>query len=178
MCRIFFCLLLLSFASGAHAQTTSVYVTPTDDGFENYVTAAFHLKKVPVVITTKQEAATYVLTAAKVDVKPVSTGTKAINCIFASCSGNGDKASTSVRVTRGDEIVWSYSVAKGWGGARNMQSMAEAIAKHFHNDYLKKLGKNGGPPAVVAEQPKPTCAKKDGTIIPCPPEAAGAQTWR
>ena len=33
--------------------------------------------------------------------------------------------------------MWSYSVNKS-RGSKNLQSMAEAIAKHLKNDYLKK----------------------------------------
>ena len=34
-------------------------------------------------------------------------------------------------------VAWSYSVNKG-RGAKNRQSMAEAIAEHLKGDYLKK----------------------------------------
>ena len=41
-------------------------------------------------------------------------------------------------LVRQDGIVaWSYSVNKG-RGAKNRQALAEAIAKHLSDDYLKK----------------------------------------
>jgi hypothetical protein len=35
------------------------------------------------------------------------------------------------------ELHWSYSVNKG-RGQKNMQSLAEAVAVHLKDDYLKK----------------------------------------
>lgn len=59
-------------------------------------------------------------------------------CLFAACAGIEDKANTSVQlINKEGIIVWSYSVNKG-RGQKNRQSMAEAIAKHLNDDYLKK----------------------------------------
>jgi len=47
-----------------------------------------------------------------------------------------DKASTSVQlVDANGTVLWSYSVNKG-RGAKNMQSMAEAIASHLKGEYF------------------------------------------
>ena len=131
------CLALVAFVAAAQSNFPTLYVQPADDGFETYLTAAMLKKKVPVTVTTKSEGADYVLKAAEVDVQKETTGSKVVKCLFASCSGTEDKASTSVQLTRGDAVVWSYSVNKG-RGAKNRQSMAEAIAEHLAKDYLKR----------------------------------------
>ena len=124
-------------ADSAHAQET-VYVTPTSDQLEVYIAAAISKKKVPVLVTTKPESATFVMKVSDVEVKQVSTGAKWVNCLFAYCAGNGDKSSASVQLVDAEGLVlWSYSVNKA-RGEKNKQSIAEAIAKHFHDDYLKK----------------------------------------
>lgn len=132
--------LLASLSHPAAAQTNypTLYITPTDDGFEVYLTAAMHKKNVPVTVTKNPDNAAYTLTAADVQVEKVSTGSKVVSCLFAYCAGSADKASTSVELTDGAQsVVWSYSVNKG-RGEKNRQSMAEAIAKHLNDDFLKK----------------------------------------
>jgi len=124
----------------AFAQTPGylLYIEPTDDGFEVYLTAAMTKKKVPVSVTTNPDLATYLLKAAAIDVEKVTTGKKLVNCLFAYCAGSEDKASTSVQLTdTTGAVVWSYSVNKG-RGAKNRQSMAESVAEHLKDDYLKK----------------------------------------
>lgn len=131
---------LLAMGSATYAQTSlpTLYIVPTDDGFETYLTAAMHKKKVPVAVTKNADGATYTLTAAQVEIEKVSTGSKVVKCLFASCAGTEDKASTSVELVDGSGIVaWSYAVNKG-RGAKNRQSMAESIAEHLKDDYLKK----------------------------------------
>ena len=123
--------------SAAQSNFPTLYVQPAEDGFETYITAAILKKKVPVTVVTREDGAAYRLTAAQVEVERVTTGSKVVKCLFASCAGTEDKASTSVQLTKGDAVVWSYSVNKG-RGAKNRQSMAEAIAEHLKNDYLKK----------------------------------------
>ena len=128
-------------AEGVSAQGVlpSLYVQPTDDGFQTYITAAIHKKKVPVMVVTKPVDAAYTLTAAAIEVETVSTGKRLVNCVFAYCAGSEDKASTSVTLTDGSgTVVWSYAVNKG-RGAKNRQSMAEAIAEHLKDDYFKRL---------------------------------------
>lgn len=115
----------------------TMFVKPTEDGFETYIAAAVIKKKVPVRLVTKEEGATYVLAATAIQTEKVSTGAKWANCIFASCAGNGDKGNTSVQLTKGDEIAWSYSVNKG-RGEKNKQSLAEAVAKHLKSDFFDK----------------------------------------
>jgi hypothetical protein len=94
-------------------------------------------KKVPVTVVTRSDGADLILKSAQVEVEKVTTGSKVVKCLFASCAGTEDKASTSVQLTKGDAVVWSYSVNKG-RGAKNRQSMAEAIAEHLKNDHFEK----------------------------------------
>jgi hypothetical protein len=131
---------LLFWPAGVSAQVNlpSLHITPMDDGFEVYLSAAMHKKEVPVRVMTNAEGADYVLKVAQIEVSKESTGGKIARCLFAYCAGISDKASTSVTlVSSAGEIVWSYSVNKG-RGEKNRQSMAEAIAKHLKDDYLKK----------------------------------------
>lgn len=131
---------LVLMAGPAFAQTTAptLYIPPMDDGFEVYLSAAMHKKQVPVRVMTNAEGAEYTLKVAQIEISKESTGGKIARCLFAYCAGISDKASTSVTlVSSAGEIVWSYSVNKG-RGEKNRQSMAEAIAKHLKDDYLKK----------------------------------------
>jgi hypothetical protein len=131
--------LLLSIVGLAQVTNPTLYVEPTSEGFEVYVAAAMTKKKVPVTVMTKADGATYTLKTAAIEEEIVSTGRKVVNCLFASCGGNENKASTSVQLIDGSgAIVWSYSVNKG-RGSKNRQSMAESIAEHLKDDYLKDL---------------------------------------
>jgi hypothetical protein len=129
-------LVLLSVAAAAQMDRPKLHIAPTEDGFEVYIAAAMSKKKVPVRLVENAEDAEYVLRTSQIEVQKVGTGNKLINCLFAYCAGNEDRANTSVQLVKEGEIVWSYSVNKG-RGQKNRQSMAEAIAKHFKSDYLK-----------------------------------------
>jgi hypothetical protein len=119
----------------AQTAAPTIYIQPTDDGFHTYMTAAMLKKKVPLTVTTVADGATYTLSSAQVEVEKVTTGRKVVNCLFAYCGGNEDKASTSVTmVDSSGAVVWSYAVNKG-RGSKNRQSMAEAIAKHLGNHF-------------------------------------------
>lgn len=50
-----------------------------------------------------------------------------------------DKGTVSVQLIESSstKVLWAYSVNKQRGGAKNEQSMAEAIAKHF-KEFLEK----------------------------------------
>ena len=131
------CVALAGSVAAAQSNFPTLYVQPTEDGFDTYLTAAMLKKKVPVIVTTRADGADYVLKAALVDVQKETTGSKVVKCLFANCAGTEDKASTSVQLSRGDAVVWSYAVNKG-RGAKNRQSMAESIAEHLSKEYLKK----------------------------------------
>jgi hypothetical protein len=115
----------------------SLYIAPTGDGFEVYLAAAVVKKGVPVTVLDHESGSTYTLKAAKIETKQVGGGTKLVNCLFASCAGNEDKGNTSVQLVQDGVIKWSYSVNKG-RGEKNMQSMAEAIAKHLKGEFFEK----------------------------------------
>ena len=128
---------LLVIATGAFAQSRPlIYIEPTDDSFQTYIAAAISKKHVPVSVVENRELATYILKAVQPKTQTVSTGKRIVNCLFADCIGNEDTATTSVTLTTKEGIVdWSYAVNKE-RGAKNLQSMAEAIAKHL-KDHLE-----------------------------------------
>jgi len=131
---------LALFASTAFAQVSrpSVYIEP-QNGFETYLAAAFAKKGVPADVVTDKEKATYVLKSAPVEIQKESTGGKVARCLFASCVGIEDKGNVSVQLIEASstKMLWAYSVNKQRGGAKNEQSMAEAVAKHF-KEFLEK----------------------------------------
>jgi hypothetical protein len=139
MKRLLFVLCVLAGVTVAgQTNLPSLYIAPTDDGFETYLAAAMHKKEVPIRVMANPDGANYTMKTSQIAVTKESTGGKVARCIFASCSGIEDKASTSVTlVSDAGEVVWSYSVNKG-RGQKNRQSLAEAIAKHLKDDYLQK----------------------------------------
>jgi hypothetical protein len=115
----------------------TLFITPTTDSFEVYLSAAMTKKKVPVSVVIKEDHATLVLKASAVDIQQQSTGSKIARCLFAYCAGMEDRGSTSVQLLKGDTVVWSYSVNKG-RGQKNRQSLAEAVASHLKDEYFHK----------------------------------------
>jgi hypothetical protein len=118
--------------------TASVYVAP-DNGFETDIIAGLRKKSVPLTIVTDPALADYTLTANTVQTHQESGAGKIARCLFAYCIGIEDSGNVSVQLinNRTKAIVWGYNVAKQ-RGQWNRQSMAEAIAKHLNNDFLKK----------------------------------------
>jgi hypothetical protein len=115
----------------------TLFIQPSQDGFDVYLAAAIVKKGVPVTILDHEEGAQYVLKASAVETKQVGGGTKLVNCMFAYCAGNSDKGNTSVQLVRDGAVRWSYAVNKA-RGEKNRQAMAEAIAKHLKNDFFKR----------------------------------------
>lgn len=129
-------IVLLSVSLSAQANYKNLYITPTEEGFEVYVAAAIAKKGVHLDVVTDIEMADFVMKAAPIETKKVSTGAKWANCLFAYCAGNEDKGSVSVQVVDREGVVkWSYAVNKG-RGEKNKQSLAEAIAKHLKDEFL------------------------------------------
>src|SRR5262249_34907074 len=128
-------LLLLVVAPAFGEEKPSIYITPTGDGFETYLAAAIMKKAVPVVLLDHEEGATYTLRPTKIETKQVGGKSKVVNCLFASCVGNEDKGNASVQLVQAGTVRWSYSVNKQ-RGEKNMQSMAEAIAKHLKSEFF------------------------------------------
>jgi hypothetical protein len=129
--------LCLGTAAFAQAPVETMFIPATPDGFEVYLAAAMAKKKVPVLVTTKEEGATYILKASEIEVHKESTGSKFARCLFAYCSGIEDKGSVSVQLVQRDVVLWSYAVNKGRGGQKNKQSMAEAVAKHLRHEHFR-----------------------------------------
>lgn len=138
MKKLGFLLLLCASVSFAQLPRPTVYIEP-QNGFETYLSAAFAKKGVPADVVADQTKATYVLKSAPVDIQKESTGGKIARCLFASCAGIEDKGNVSVQLieTSSTKVLWAYSVNKQRGGAKNEQSMAEAVAKHF-KEFLQK----------------------------------------
>jgi hypothetical protein len=134
-----FVLAVVAVALPAAAQDRpTIFITPTPDNFEVYVSAAMSKKQVPADVTTKEDGAIYILRAATPQETKVSTGHKVVSCLFAYCADTADKGNTSVQLVKNDVVVWSYAVNKA-RGQKNKQAMAEAIAKHLKDDYFSKL---------------------------------------
>ena len=124
--------------AGAQINYKTLYITPNDDGFEVYLAAAMTKKNVPITVVTDASRADYTMKASDVEIQKVSTGAKVVSCLFAYCAGNEDKGSTSVQVVDSQGTVkWSYAVNKG-RGQKNRQSLAEAVAKHFKDEFVGK----------------------------------------
>jgi hypothetical protein len=133
----FVMLLLGCAARGAVAQSvTQLHITPTGDGFENYLAAAMAKKNVPVRVVERADRATLTLKASQVQMKKDGAGTKVMKCVFSSCAGIDGRASASVKLVNHDGIiVWSYSVS---GDRDEMKWMAESIAKHLKSEYFRQ----------------------------------------
>jgi hypothetical protein len=128
---------LFGVQSASAQESPALFITPTADNLEAFLSAAMTNKQVPVTVVTKEERATLVLTASAADIQPQSAGARFARCLVASCASLKDRGATNVQLVKGDTVVWSYVVNKG-RGEKNRQSLAEAIAKHLKADYLHK----------------------------------------
>jgi hypothetical protein len=129
----------LSFAAKPISTSKpTLYIAP-DEGFQTALTAAIEKKQVPVSLFAEETGAQYRLETTPLKVKTQTTGSKVARCLFADCIGIQDSSTVSVQLVdlTTKQIVWAYSVHKQWGGSRNDQSMAEAIAKHL-KQFLEK----------------------------------------
>jgi hypothetical protein len=119
----------------AQQASPVIHIPPTGDGFENYLAAAMAKKNVPARIVERADGATLTLKASQVEVRKDTATTKVMKCVFSSCSGIDERASTSVKlVDRQGTIVWSYSVR---GDRDEKKWMAESIAKHLKSEYFR-----------------------------------------
>ncbi|HTM04159.1 MAG TPA: hypothetical protein VL173_11685 [Vicinamibacterales bacterium] len=99
------------------------------------IAAALIKKNVPVTVVTDPTKAQWTIKTVSSQ-REDSTGTKVAKLAFAGAFAGGfTKFEGSMQVidnaTSG--ILYAYNVKKG-----NFQSAAEAFAKHFSNDFLKK----------------------------------------
>ena len=123
--------------SHSYVEGPTIYVAPAN-GFEVNIAAAFQKKNVPAQIVMNEAEANYVLLPAEVVIHKESGAGKIARCMFAYCAGIEDSGDVSVQLIQkqSQRVVWAYQVTKQ-RGARNRQSMAEAIAKHLEKEFLK-----------------------------------------
>jgi hypothetical protein len=134
MTRLHVAVALALFASVASAlERPTLFITPTADGFETYLTAALLKKEVPITVVLKADNAGLVLTSASGDRNSRVEGGEIAKCaIFLIGCGHVMNAETSVQLTKGEAVVWSYTANE-----KNRQNLAEDIAKHLKK-FLKK----------------------------------------
>lgn len=115
----------------------AIYVAPAN-GFEVNLAAAFQKKHVGAQVVLEEAKADHILRPSEVAIHKESGAGKIARCMFAYCMGIEDSGDVSVQLveTKSQRVVWAYQVAKQ-RGVRNRQSMAEAVAKHLRNEFLR-----------------------------------------
>lgn len=111
-----------------------VYIAPMAGGFETYLAAGLVQKKVPLVITMKEDTADYVITG-------ISSTEKAgwAKMLFMGSDSSNDMASIKVVNQKTNVVAFAYAVHKG-NSVRGAQSAAEACAKHL-KEKMENKGK-------------------------------------
>jgi hypothetical protein len=149
MKRILFVVLSIAMATplaAASGPTAYIEAAATVDGsnsrdkakqvdFGSAIAAALLKKEVPVTVVTDQAKAKWTIKSMSSQ-REDSTGTKVAKLAFAGAFAGGfTKFEGTVQVIDNETsaIVYAYNVKKG-----NFQSAAEAFAKHFKDDFLKK----------------------------------------
>ena len=101
--------------------------------FGSAIAAALLKKEVPVLVVTDLSRAQWTIKSVSSQ-KEDSTGTKVAKLAFG-FGGGFTKFEGTIQVIDNDSsgVLYAYNVKKG-----NFQSAAEAFAKHFKGDYLKK----------------------------------------
>jgi hypothetical protein len=123
--------------SASAQESPALFIAPTDDNLEAFLSAAMTNKQVPVTVVSKPERAALVLTASAVDSQQQSAAARFARCLVAACSSTKDRGATSVQLVKGDTVVWSYAVKKE-RSEKNRQALAEAIATQLKADYFHK----------------------------------------
>ena len=102
-----------------------LYVAPMPNGFDTYVVAGLHQKKVPVTVVAIREKADYELTG-------VSETDQAgwAKMLFLGSDNTNETASVKVVNLKTGNVVFAYSVKKG-NSMRGKQSAGESVAKHL-----------------------------------------------
>jgi hypothetical protein len=150
MNRILFLALSLAMASPlAAAGGPAVYIesAATVDGsnsrdkakqvdFGSAIAAALLKKEVPVSVVTDPSKSRWTIKSVSSQTED-STGTKVAKMAFMPFGGVGTytKFDGTIQVIDNESsaVIYAYNVKKG-----NFQSAAEAFAKHFKDDFLKK----------------------------------------
>ena len=101
--------------------------------FGSAIAAALVKKEVPVVVVTDHSKAQWTIKSLSSQ-KEDTTGTKVAKLAFG-FGGGFTKFEGTIQVIDNESsaVLYAYNVKKG-----NFQSAAEAFAKHFKDDYLKK----------------------------------------
>jgi|SRR5436190_1290415 len=147
MKRILFVVLSIAMASplaAANVPTVYIEAVSTVDGsnardkakqvdFGSAISAALVKKEVPVSVVTDAAKARWTVRSVSSQ-KEDSTGTKVAKIAFG-FGGGFTKFEGTIQVIDNESsaVLYAYNVKKG-----NFQSAAEAFAKHFKNDFLKK----------------------------------------
>ena len=141
-----FCIALLTATTVVAADLPRVYIeaSQTVDGsnskdkaehvdFGSAIAAALLKKEVPVLVVTDLSKAQWTIRSVSSQ-KEDSTGTKVAKLAFG-FGGGFTKFEGTIQVIDNESsgVLYAYNVKKG-----NFQSAAEAFAKHFKGDYLKK----------------------------------------
>ena len=101
--------------------------------FGSAIAAALVKKEVPVQVVTDQTKSAWTIKSVSSQ-KEDSTGTKIAKLAFGA-GGGFTKFEGTIQVIDNDSsaLLFAYNVKKG-----NFQSAAEAFAKHFKDDYLRR----------------------------------------
>jgi hypothetical protein len=101
--------------------------------FGSALAAAILKKEVPVLVVTDRSKAQWTIKSVSSQ-KEDTTGTKVAKLAFG-FGGGFTKFEGTIQVVDNESsgVLYAYNVKKG-----NFQSAAEAFAKHFKSDYLKK----------------------------------------
>ena len=101
--------------------------------FGSAISAALVKKKVPVQVVADRQRAEWTIKTVSSQ-REDSTGTKVAKLAFG-FGGGFTKFEGAIQVIddTSSDVLFAYNVKKG-----NFQSAAEAFAKHFNDDFLKK----------------------------------------
>jgi len=101
--------------------------------FGSAIAAGLLKKEVPVSVVTDQTKSQWTIKSISSQ-KEDSTGTKVAKMAFG-MGGAFTKFEATIQVIENETsaVLYAYNVKKG-----NFQSAAEAFAKHFKDDYLRK----------------------------------------
>ena len=141
-----FCIALLAATTAVAADLPRVFIEATETvdasnskdkakhiDFGSALAAAILKKEVPVQVVTDRSKAQWTIKSVSSQ-KEDTTGTKVAKLAFG-FGGGFTKFEGTIQVVDNESsgVLYAYNVKKG-----NFQSAAEAFAKHFKGDYLKK----------------------------------------
>jgi len=141
-----FCIALLAATTAVAADMPRVFIEATETvdagnskdkakhvDFGSALAAAILKKEVPVLVVTDRGKSQWTIKSVSSQ-KEDTTGTKVAKLAFG-FGGGFTKFEGTIQVVDNETsgVLYAYNVKKG-----NFQSAAEAFAKHFKGDYLKK----------------------------------------